>query len=63
MKDDFLDEEEFLLEILEDEDVIWDWNLYKSGDPLTLWLIKEKLERVDSLDILGYNEEHNYMLS
>jgi len=62
MKNDFLDEEEFLLEILEDEDVIWDWSLYKSNDPLTLWLIKEKLERVESLDILGYNEENNYTL-
>lgn len=54
----YTEEEKLLLEILEDEDVIWDWNLWKSDDPLMLWLIDEKLSRCESLDILGYNEEN-----
>jgi hypothetical protein len=55
---EYTEEEKLLLEILEDEDVIWDWNLWKSDDPLVLWLVGEKLARCESLDILGYNEEN-----
>ena len=36
---------EFLNSILDDEDVIDDWSLWKSEDPLVLWLIEEKLTR------------------
>ncbi len=36
----------FMCEILEDEDVIDDWGLWKSDDDLVLWLVREKLERV-----------------
>lgn len=40
---------DLLNSILDDEDVIDDWGLWKSTDQLVLWLVEEKLTR-------GYNE-------
>lgn len=39
------DDMDFLNSILDDEDVIDDWSLWKSTDPLVLWLVEEKLTR------------------
>lgn len=39
------DDMDFLNSILDDEDVIDDWSLWKSDDGLVLWLVEEKLTR------------------
>lgn len=46
---------EFINEVLNDEDLIWDYPLYRVDDALMQWIIKERLERSESLDIF-YDE-------
>jgi hypothetical protein len=60
---DLYDEDiEFINEVLNDEDLFWEYPIYKSTDGLMQWIIQERLERSESMDIYydWYDKENSY---
>ena len=52
----------FMNEVLDDEDLIWDYPLHRTDDGLMKWIVRERIERSESLDILGANEDDEYFM-